>query len=57
MAKIRRDSGSKETRTRTLDKEDKAKEDKRSNLVEVGIHNKGADEDKNKDGGETHFAN
>ena len=40
-----------------MDKEDKAKEDKRSNLVEVGIHNKGADEDKNKDGGETHFAN
>ena len=35
----------------------KDKEDKESNLVEVSVHNKGADEDKDKDGRETHFQN
>ena len=36
------------------DKEDKNK-DKKSNLVEVSVHNKGAYEDEDKDGRETHF--
>ena len=39
------------------DKEDNDKEDKESNLVEVSVHNEGADEDKDKDGRETHFQN
>ena len=39
------------------DKEDNDKEDKESNLVEVSVHNEGADEDEDKDGRETHFQN